>query len=116
VKKEEVKEEKKVEKKGAVKTEKKKGLAQTSDYDIQNPTLKVVDTPSPVKTSIKGRGCNAANNCDATATRVPCCKVAKVEAKKDAKPKSGLAQVLDEPKKEDAKDGAKDLKDGKKKE
>jgi len=43
--------------------------------------------PSPVKTSIKGRGCNSANNCDATATRVPCCKVAKEEEKK-----SGLSQ------------------------
>ena len=29
----------------------------SGDYDIQNPTLKVKDVSSPVKTSIKGRGC-----------------------------------------------------------
>jgi len=54
------------------------------DYDIQNPKLKVVDKPSAVKTSIKGKGCTA-EPCDATATRAPCCKIAKEEEKKEEK-------------------------------
>jgi hypothetical protein len=53
----------------------------TNDYDIQNPTLKVVDKSSPVKTSIKGKGCTA-ENCDAT--RAPCCKVVPEPVKKEA--------------------------------
>ena len=65
------------------KKDEKKSLAQVHDYDIQNPTLKVVDKSSPVKTSIKGKGCTA-ENCDAT--RAPCCKVvAEPPAKKDDK-------------------------------
>jgi len=73
------------------------GLVQTpsGDFDIQNPTLKVVDKPSPVKTSIKGKGCTA-EACDAT--RAPCCKIAKPEDKKD------------DTKKDDLKDDAKDKK------
>ena len=63
---------KKADAKVSDKKDDKKSLAQVRDYDIQNPTLKVVDKPSPVKTSIKGKGCTA-ENCDAT--RAPCCKV-----------------------------------------
>ena len=42
-----------VKKEAEVTDAKAKSLAQSHDYDIQNPTLKVIDQPSPVKTSIK---------------------------------------------------------------
>jgi hypothetical protein len=56
-------------------------LSQTHDYDIQNPTLKFVDAPSPVKTTIKGEGCTA-EACPAP--RAPCCKLADPNAKPEA--------------------------------
>jgi len=70
-------------------------LTQVADYDIQNPTLKVTDKPSAVKTSIKGKGCTAE---PCSSPRAPCCKVAaEPEAKKDDKAKTaviGLAQDI----------------------
>ena len=76
-------------KKEEKKEEKKSGLAQSSDYDIQNPTLKVKDAPSPVKTSIKGKGCTAE---PCPVPRAPCCKVAaEPVAKKEEKKAASLA-------------------------